>query len=158
MRNYNQRSVIAQQCIFQYILAHHIEVVGGLVKHQQIYRFEQELGQRQPGFFASRQYFYLFIDGFGAKKETAQYVPYLGPDFASGYIINGFENSPFGIEQLRLVLGVIADFYIMTQLAEAFMIEVADNDFGQRGFAFAIAAYERHKIAFFNRQLQFVEY
>ena len=76
----------------------------------------------------------------------------------SGNIVNSFENGPFGIEQLRLVLRVIADFYIMAQLAEAFVIEVADNYFGQRGFAFAIAAYERHKIAFFNRQLQFVEH
>lgn len=103
--NDNQCAVEVLKGLFQNVLCLEVEVVGRLVKDEQVDRVEQQLHQRQTGAFASRQNFYFLRAFFTSEHEGSEQVADFVADITYGYVVNGLENGQILVEQRRLVLG-----------------------------------------------------
>ena len=119
-------------------------MVGGLVENEEVDRLEQQAYHGQTGLLAARKHFNLLVGGFAAKHECAEDVAYAGADGAGGNAVDSVEHRYILIEQLGLILGEIANFYIVSDFqgaGERYFVHYALH---QGGLAFAVLAYKRH--------------
>ena len=92
MTNYDERAVEVLQGLLQHILSLEIQMVGRLVKDEQIDRFEQKLEYCQTCALATRQHLHLLGRVFASKHKGTQQVAYLIADFALCYIVDSLEH------------------------------------------------------------------
>src|SRR5207253_633564 len=97
------------QRLLQHILARHVEVVGGLVEHEQVHRLEEQLREREARLLATGEDAHAFEDVIALKQERAEKRPELGADIAGGHRVEGLEHGAARIEILRLMLREVAD-------------------------------------------------
>ena len=112
--HYNHCAVKCTNGFFQHILGTHIQVVGRFVQNKEIDRFKQEFYHRQTATLATTKDFDLFIRSLTAKHECAENISNLQSHVTLGHMIYCIKNGQFAVEHLRLVLGIISDFNIMS--------------------------------------------
>ena len=66
------RPLVVDQGIFQHLLRWNIEVVGGLIEHQQVAGAQQHQGEGQARFFTATELARLFEHALIGKAEIAQ--------------------------------------------------------------------------------------
>ena len=126
----------------QYILRCQVEVVGRLVKDQQVHRLQQQAYHRQTTSFASREHLHLLLRRLATEHEGAQYIPYPGAYIAHRHIVDGLEHCQLLIQQLRLVLCEVTYLHVVTQLQLAAVLNLLHDALHQGGLTFSILAHE----------------
>ena len=89
-------------------------MIGRLVEHEKVNRFQEQSYHRQPTAFSSTQHLHLLVRCLSTKHKCAQYRLYLQSDVAGGHPVDGIEDREFAIEHLRLILSEITYLHLMT--------------------------------------------
>ena len=113
--DHNEGTVKGKQSLLENVFGAQIEVVGGLVKNQQIHRFKQKFDHGKTSALATRKHLDFFIDIVPAKHKGSKQVPDLRADISHSYIVNCLKNSQVFVKKRGLILSKIANLHIMSQ-------------------------------------------
>ena len=134
--------------LLQHVLGAHVQMIGGLVQDEEVDRLQQEFNHGQAGAFAAAQHADLLLRGFAAEHEGPEDVAYLQTDVAGGHAVDGVEHSQVFVQQLRLILGEVANLDVVAQgQASRVVGHFTQDALHQRRFALAVPAYEGHLLA-----------
>ena len=112
----DEAALVLEQGVLEHVLGGHVEVVGGLVEDKQVEGREQQFGQCQSCLLAAGEHAHLLLGVFRVEEEAAEDGADFGPDVAHGHIVDGLEDRLVGVQQLCLVLGVVADHHLVAKL------------------------------------------
>ena len=158
MRHDDGRAVKGADGLFQHVFRLHVEVVRGLVENEQVHGFEQEPNHRQPTALTTRQHFYFFVCLFAAKHKRAEDILDARADFALRHVVDGLENRERLVEQLRLILGEVADLHVVADFQISLERNLAHNTLHKRGFSLAVLAHEGHFLAALEGEIDIGEH
>ena len=133
-------------------------MVGRFVQYQEVHGFQQEFDHCEAGTLSTGQHFHLLIGSFATEHESTKDVTYLQADIAYGYAVDGIKYCQTFIQELCLVLGEIADLYIMTEGELTGIVgDFSHDTLYQSGFTFTVLTYECHFLAAVYSQVDIVE-
>ena len=158
MAHYDDGAVEVAYGGLEHVLGAHVQVVGGLVEDEEVHRLEQQLDHGQAAALAAREHLDLLVRRLAAKHERAQYVADAQADVALGHAVDGVEHRQLAVEQLGLVLRVVADFDVMAQLEVALKGYFAHDTLDEGGLAFAVLADKGHLFAALDGEVHVVEH
>ena len=145
--HHNDRAVEGEDGFLEHVLGAHVEVVRGFVEDEEVDGLEQQLDHGQARALAAREHFHLLVRGFAAEHEGTEYVAYLQADVALGHAVDGVENGELAVEELRLVLGVVAQLDVVAELEVALEGNFTHDALDEGRLAFAVLAHEGHFLA-----------
>ena len=145
--HHNHRAIKLLHGILQHVLRLHVEVVGRFVENQEVHGFEQELNHRQTTAFTTRQHLHKLVAGFSTEHERTEQVANLQTNVSLCHTVDGVEHGDVAIEQLRLVLGKIADLHIVSHFQFAIVRNLVHDALHESGFTLTVVAHERHLLA-----------
>ena len=126
-----------------------VEVGGRLVHEEQVRRVEQELHQREAGFFTAAQDLDLLEDVVAVEKEATEERP--DEEFRDACLgVEGLgEDRPLHLEHLGPVLGIVARVDAEAEVAfTGGRCERAGEELEERGLAGAVGADEHEAFPF----------
>ena len=154
--DHQHAALVGNQGVLQHLFGWNVEVVGGLIEHQQIAGFQQHQGQGQPCFFASRELAGFLKHRLIAETEAAQQRAHLGLGPVGDHLKDGVDHRFAEVEGFGLVLLEIARHHVV--FAEAGVATPlgffhAHHQPQQGGFAGAIGADKGDPIPPFHLQV-----
>ena len=159
VRDHDDRAVVGLQGLLQNIFRPDVHMVGRLVERQQIVRLEHQLGHRQPGTLAAAEHGHALVDVFALEQERGQDVAQLRADVAHRDAVERIEDRGLLVEDIFLILRIIADVHIVPHLRLAVeRLELAHQHAHHRGLAFAVAAHEGHFFAAADHEIRAFEH
>ncbi len=99
--------------LLENVLGFHVEVIGGLIEDQQIDGLKQETDHGQSCLFTAGKDFDFLVGSFASEHEGAEDVADPGADIADGHAVDSVEHGDFSVKQRGLVLGEVADLYVV---------------------------------------------
>ena len=132
-------------------------MVGGLVKDEQVYGFQQEFYHGQTGTLASGEELHFLLRGLASEHEGAQYVAYLQADVAPGHTVDGIEDGQFAVQHLCLVLRKVTYLHVVPHLHLALEGDFLHDALHHGGLALTVLAHEGHLLASANGEVHMVE-
>ena len=141
--------LVLLQCILEHLLGGDVEVVGGLIQHQQVAGGEQHQGQGQPGLLAAAELAGLLEHRLVAEAEAAQQRAHLGLGPVGHRLEHRVDHRLGEIEGLGLVLLEVAGHHVvLPQPGEALIGGLqAHHQTQQRRLAGAVRPHEGDAIA-----------
>ena len=143
---------------FEHVLRAHVEVVGWLVENQEIDGLEQKFYHGQSAALAATQHLDLLVGGFAAKHKSTEDVANLQADIARGHAVNGVEDGEILVQQLCLVLGIVAYLYVVAELQAAAVVDFLHDALDEGGLACAVLAHEGHFLAALDGEVYIVKH
>ena len=125
-------------------------MVRRLVENEQVHGFEQQANHRQPTALTARQHFYALIALLAAEHKCTEDVVDAQADVAPRHVVDGLENGQRFVEQLRLILGEVADLHVVPDFQCPIKRNLAHDTLHKRGFSLAVLADESHFLAAFE--------
>ena len=157
--NDDKGSVIADKGGFEYVLGHHIQVVGRLIENKKVHGGEQQLGKGKSGFLSSRKNGDFLLYVVLIEEKTAEDTADFGTDIADGYVVYGFKYCFLSVQKGDLVLCEVAYGYFVSQSANAAAcFQLSDYYLGKGGFSFAVLADKSDLFTSFNQYIEVFEY
>ena len=153
----NYRAVKRMYGLFQYILGSHVQVIGRLVQYKEVYRLQQQFDHCKSASLTATQHFYFLVRGFAAKHKGAEDVANLQPYIATGHAVDCIEHGQVAVEQLCLVLGIVAYLHIVPELQVARVGDFAHDALHQGGLALAVLSHKGYFFAAPDGQRHVVE-
>ena len=140
--------MVAPQRVFQHLAGCHVEVVGGLVEHQEVRGAQQQLGEREPRLLAAGEHLHLLLDIVAREEEGSEVAAQARHVVGARRALELLEHRAAGIEHLELVLRVEGDLHLVARLPLAGVgSQRSGRDAQQRGLAGAVGAGERNAVA-----------
>ncbi len=134
-------------------------MVGRLVEHQQIARFEHHAGHRQPGPFTAREHLHLLVDVLAAEQERPQDVAQARADVAHGHPVEGVIDREFAVHQVVLVLRIVTYVDVGPQPDRPLGGgQLADEHPRKGRLALAVAAHQRDAVALADGEVRAAEH
>ena len=154
MRYDNQSPVVALEGLLEHVLGTDIHVVGRLVEGQQVVRVEYELGHGKTGTLASAEYGHLLVDVLTAEEKGPEDIPQPCADIAHSHLVEGIVDRIVFIEDVLLVLGIVAESHIVPERGRAGYGPQLPGDIFHHGtLTFSVAADEGHLLPSLHRQV-----
>ena len=123
-------------------------MVGRFVEGQQVVALQHQLGHAQTGALAAGEHGHAFVDVLAAEQELGQQVAQLAADVAHGDAVQRGEYGLVLVEDIFLILGVVADLDVVPKAGfAADRVQLTVDHAHQRGLALAVAADQRHLLA-----------
>ena len=144
--------------LFQHVFRLHIEVIRRLVENEQVHGFQQQANHCQPTALAARQHFYFFVRLLAAEHKRTENVVDAQADFAACHSVDGLENGERLVEQLRLILGEVADLHVVADFQISLERNLAHDTLHERGFSLTVLADESHFFAAFEGEIDIGEH
>ena len=120
-------------------------MVGRLVECKKIVRLEDEFGHCKACTLTAAEYSDLLVDVLTLEKEGSENVAKLESDVAHRYAVKGSEHSVFLVQNVLLILSIVAYIYIVTHLSTTLLrIQLIHNHPHKSGLSFAVPSYESH--------------
>ena len=132
------RAIESLYSLFQNILRWHVQMVGRLVKNEQVDGLQEQAYHRQPASFATRQHLNFLLRRFATEHKCTQQVVDFQSHVTRCHTVNGFVDCQFLIQQLCLVLCEITYLHVVTNLQCASIRNLTHDTFDQGRFTFAI--------------------
>ena len=152
------RSIESFDRLFQHILRTHIQVVGRLIQHKEVDRFQQQSYHRQTGSFTTRQHLHLLVGGLTSKHERTQYITNLRTNITYRNRINRIKHRLILIQQRSLILSEIANLHKMSQLQHTLILHLIHDTLHQSGLSFSILTNKGNLLSSFNRKINRVQH
>ena len=130
--HHNHRALEIEQSLLKHVLGAHVQVVGRLIKNKKIDRLQQQLEHRQSAALAATEHLDLLVAGLAAKHKGTQQFAYLQPYVAGGHAVYGVIDTKALVQQLSLILGIVAYLHIVANLEEAVVGYLVHYAFHQR--------------------------
>ena len=128
-------------------------MVSWLIEDQQIDRLQQQANHRQTGTLTAGEHLHLLVGGFATKHEGTEQIPNLQTHITLSNIVDRLEHSQILIEQLRLVLGKVANLDVMPQLQfTGVVVDLTHDTFHEGRFTFTILADKGYLITPMDRE------
>ena len=141
----NQRAIELTESFFEDVLGADIHMVGRFIQRQHIIRLEHQLGHAEPGPLPPGQDRDLLVNVFSFEEKRPQDIPEPCPDVACRNPVQGTEHRFVLVQDILLVLGVIADMDIVSDAGLAGNgSQLPCHDAHQGGFSLAVPADEGH--------------
>ena len=157
MTHDNRRTVKGLDGLLQHVLRRHVEMVGRLVKNQQVDWFQQQTDHRQTTALTTAKHFNLLVALLTTKHKGSKDIVNSQADLALGHIVNSLEHCETLVEQLSLILGEVAYLDIMTDFQFTSKGNLTHDTFHERRFSLAVLTYEGHFLASLDGQRHMVE-
>ena len=148
MGDYNQCAVKGLQRLFEPVLGPDVHVVRGFVQGQDVVGRKHQLRHAQSGPLAATEDGNFLVDVLSPEQEGAQQIPQLRADLPHRDAVQGAEHSLVLVQDILLILSVITDMNIMSDLRLAGDgIQFTHDHAHQGSLAFAVAADEGDLLA-----------
>ena len=138
--------------VLEHIAARQVEMVGGLVEHEQVHRLDHRAGEREARAFATGEVAHHPVGGVTGEAEAAEH----GPQVALARIDAAGECCDHGFVQIEfvgLVLMKGGDLDIVAELGGAGTgLEFPEDELQQGGLAGTVRTDEGDDLAAFNRE------
>ncbi len=105
--------------LFEDVFGGHVEMVGRLVKYEQVDRLKEQAYHGEAVFFSTRQDLDFLVRRFPSEHECPEDVADFGADISDSHPVDGVKHRDFLIEQLSLILREISDFDIVADFEVA---------------------------------------
>ena len=112
----DSRAVKGVDSLLQHLLRCHVQVIGRLVEDEQVHRLKQQLYHSQTATLAARQHLHLFVDCLASEHERSKNILYLQTYVALSHAVDCVEHAYLAVEQLRLILGEVANLHVVAHL------------------------------------------
>ena len=133
---------IGAQGVLEQVAAGQVEVVRGLVEHQQVHRVEQRLGQGEPGALPAREVADPPVRHVAGEAERAEHGAQVAPLALRGVGLQLLQHGALEVEPVHLVLGERGHVDVRAQLAGAgHGGELAQQHLQQRRLPGAVGAH-----------------
>ena len=152
VRHRYERALVVLKCLLKRLARANVKVVGGLVEHEKVCFFKNELRERQPCAFSAAKLGYLLIYVLSDKAEERESASYLGLGHLSVGVPELVKHGARGLKILVLLI-VVADADVVSRL----YISRADRKLPKKkldegGFSTAVGAYEEETVAPAHRE------
>ena len=114
-----QRAVVVGERLGQHVARFHVEMVRGLVQHQEVRAREQELGEREPRLLAAREHGDLLVDLVAREQERAEDAAQARHVVGERVVLELAQDRAARVERVDLVLGVEGAVRVVAELARA---------------------------------------
>ena len=159
VRYNHYRSIELLQSRFEDILRAHIHVVGRLIEHQQIVRFEHHPRHCQARTLTTRQDLNLLVDILATEQKSTQNITQTSTNIAYGNPIERIIDRKVAIHQIVLILSVVADTDICSNLdCTLRRLQLPNQHTGKGCLSLTIATNESNFIALVYGELCALEY
>src|SRR5690606_21120413 len=157
----DQRAAVLDQAVFQHLQRFHVEVVRGLVQHQQVRRLREQPREDHAIAFAAGEGTHFRHGTLGGEQEAAQvadHVPRLAVDEdVVATVADGFRHGLVRVE-VAAELVEVTDFQVRAVLDRAGVgHDLAQHDAQQRALADAVVADQADPVAAHHFQRQAVD-
>ena len=150
-------TIVLFQGLQKYILGVDVQVVCGLVQHQQVGRMQQHLQERYPVLLAAAQHRDRLVDIVAPEQESAQQVPHLGDKVGGGCILHLLKNSFIIIQRGLEILGEILYLHIGAVADRAGKVLVHPGyDAHKGGLTCPVLSYKHNLLAPVCKEIQVV--
>ena len=159
MGNEDHRSAKILQGFQQHVLGMQIQVVGGFVQNQQVYRPQQKLQQGQAALLPTRKHIKALEHVVPSEQEGAQHVPHPGNQLQGCLALDIFQHRGGAAYSFRTVLGEVAHRHTGSLPHAALEGGILlGKDFQQGGLSGAIAAHHHQPLPLLQHQVQLAQH
>ena len=154
VRDQQDRPGIHRQRILEQVAAREVEVVGRLVKHEQVDRICHGDGKRQPGALAPGQLCHLAVSGIAGESEAAEHGAHIAARLDADRRCEFFYHRASRVHHLGEVLSECGHVHVAAAVhLAADHVQLTLQDAQQRGLARAIRSDNADLGATFDDQI-----
>ena len=153
----NHRAFKCENRLFQHVFCLHIEVIGRLVEDQEVDGFQEQLDHGQATALASGKHLHLFVRSFAAKHKGAEDIANFQANIAFRHAVDRIKHGEFVVQQLGLVLRVVANLNIVPKFELATMVYLRHDALYQRRLTFSVLTHEGNFLTALNGEIDVVE-
>ena len=129
MRNNNQGTVELQQRLLEHVLGGHVQVVGWLVKNQEVDGIQHQLAEGKSAAFATGQHPHFLLYVVSAKHKVPEQVACVSAYLVRSRVFNGLQDRFGSIQYLSLILSVVSHFNLVSPLDAALALQAFSQNF-----------------------------
>lgn len=129
VRDDDQGAVELQQRLLEHVFGGHVQVVGGLVKNQEVDGIQHQLAKGKSAAFATRQHPNLLLHVVTAKHKVAEQVARVSAYLVRSRVFNGLQHRFGSVQHFGLVLSVVSHFNLVSPLDAALAFQAFSQNF-----------------------------
>ena len=159
VRNNDKRTVVSLQSLLQNILGTDIHMVRRLVKSKKIIRLENQLCHSKPCPLTTAQHRHLLVNILTFEKKSTKNIPQFKTDIPHSNSIQSTEDSILLIKYIFLILSVITNVYIISDIGlSCHWFKLPHDHAHQRRLTLTVPAHKSHLLSPPHLNLRILEH